>query len=323
MLRIPSRCSCLMLKAPLSKMKKNPTTMIFYFILWLVLQGLLFIFVYPTTDMARNPNILWVYIISGSAILSLFCAIFAAIKNPGYLTKPKIPFIQLLDKFDSTMLCPECEVIRTARSRHCSICNQCVERFDHHCPWINNCVGVKNHYLFVFFLMFTEAALVLIIILLAIKVKSYMDVNQAHHWIYFIAQHMPASIYEEKVLMGVKIGMIAVCALFALPLLVLLLVQMKNLCLAQTTNERFGAVSKRSQFVKKKSGTLSSDDSFQSEENEAPRRRQSSDIGHVRGTLDNCWEMCCQHEMKDQNTLYNDHLLEDHEDEDEFEENNT
>ena len=41
--------------------------------------------------------------------------------------------------------CPFCEVIRSPSTRHCVICNRCVERYDHHCPWIDNCVGVRNH----------------------------------------------------------------------------------------------------------------------------------------------------------------------------------
>ena len=61
-------------------------------------------------------------------------------------------------------LCPQCKVIRTARSRHCAICNCCVERYDHHCPWINNCVGIKNHNAFMLFLisMWTKIAFHLI-----------------------------------------------------------------------------------------------------------------------------------------------------------------
>ena len=63
--------------------------------------------------------------------------------KPGFMKgTSKIPFVRLVEKFEANLLCPHCEVICTADSRHCYICNQCVERFDHHCQWVNNCVGI-------------------------------------------------------------------------------------------------------------------------------------------------------------------------------------
>ena len=56
-----------------------------------------------------------------------------------------VTFVQLLETFDAESLCPFCKVIRLPQSRHCNICNKCVDRYDHHCPWVNNCVGRTNH----------------------------------------------------------------------------------------------------------------------------------------------------------------------------------
>ena len=81
-----------------------------------------------------------------SFVVSIIFFMFSYLKDPGYLSKDStIDFFELLQIFDPESLCPECEVIRTARSRHCNICNRCVNRFDHHCPWVNNCVGAGNH----------------------------------------------------------------------------------------------------------------------------------------------------------------------------------
>ncbi|XP_049421075.1 palmitoyltransferase ZDHHC23-B [Epinephelus fuscoguttatus] len=41
--------------------------------------------------------------------------------------------------------CPVCRVVRPPRAGHCRICGVCVLRLDHHCVWINSCVGQANH----------------------------------------------------------------------------------------------------------------------------------------------------------------------------------
>ncbi|XP_055799423.1 palmitoyltransferase ZDHHC23-A-like isoform X1 [Salvelinus fontinalis] len=62
---------------------------------------------------------------------------------PASLAKPVEQQTQSLTEKGGT--CPLCKVVRPPRAGHCRICGGCVQRLDHHCIWINSCVGKANH----------------------------------------------------------------------------------------------------------------------------------------------------------------------------------
>ncbi|XP_034548578.1 probable palmitoyltransferase ZDHHC12 [Notolabrus celidotus] len=55
--------------------------------------------------------------------------------------------------------CGYCLLQQPMRARHCQTCNRCVRRFDHHCPWLENCVGERNHRWFIVYLVVQLLAL--------------------------------------------------------------------------------------------------------------------------------------------------------------------
>ena len=50
--------------------------------------------------------------------------------------------------------CQDCKLDQPLRTKHCKVCKRCVSTFDHHCPWLGNCVGEWNRRRFFMFVVY-------------------------------------------------------------------------------------------------------------------------------------------------------------------------
>lgn len=145
----PCYYPCFHIKQPLMKLERSYATYFFYIGIQLVTLALMVFFVLPF----KGPDYFKEALYIGFAITNGLFIIGSNI-DPGYIQKSKlISFVKLNQYFDPSYICPTCEILRPRESRHCFICNKCVDRFDHHCHWVNNCVGAGNHSFFYIYLL--------------------------------------------------------------------------------------------------------------------------------------------------------------------------
>lgn len=117
----------------------------------------------PSYIHSINPYLVYnSYIVTALYIILLIIELtsFAMLhySNPGILINQsnKGGLLSLVENGHNVNdYCPNCFIRKIRTTKHCVICNKCIDMFDHHCVWVNNCIGRKNFKLFIVFLIFT------------------------------------------------------------------------------------------------------------------------------------------------------------------------
>lgn len=133
----------------------NPAVQLFY--LCVVCGGFSTFVVYGYPHIP-NRYVAGFHRYAGVAVYMICLSVWwlACRSDPGTVTAANVSKLVDHYPYDEVIfhegVCSTCEVVKPARSKHCGLCGICVARFDHHCIWINNCVGIGNHKWFLAFL---------------------------------------------------------------------------------------------------------------------------------------------------------------------------
>ncbi|XP_063502260.1 palmitoyltransferase ZDHHC4 isoform X3 [Symphalangus syndactylus] len=138
-----------------------------FIVLHLVLQGMVYTeYTWEVFGYCQELEFSLYYLLLPYLLLvvNLFSFTLTCVTNPGIITKANELLFLHVYEFDEVMFpknvrCSTCDLRKPARSKHCSVCNWCVHRFDHHCVWVNNCIGAWNiRYFLIYLLTLTASA---------------------------------------------------------------------------------------------------------------------------------------------------------------------
>ena len=185
--------------------------------IFIIFSTLELFFPYLKNEGYLSPIIEYTFSITTIIFLTLY--IYIVFSDPGIIVKNNNDtWIDIINSGKSiNKMCPYCMIEQGKFSKHCFLCNKCIENFDHHCHWINNCVGHLNKPYFIAFI---------ISLLITLAVNSFISFNVLLFQTNQTSKiYLMDNIYFRNIYCGI---VLLLCLFFIFPVSYLLFMQLKN-----------------------------------------------------------------------------------------------
>ena len=147
-------------------------------ILYLLIYGISFMIFVILKQESISKKIIYFLLYSIYLIIVIFFCLICAFTDPGSIPINSLTANELKNANCCSnnrvfyingirhrkRFCYTCQIIRPIGSSHCKTCNICVEKFDHHCPWVGNCIGKNNYKFFFIFLILLNSFFIVTLI---------------------------------------------------------------------------------------------------------------------------------------------------------------
>eukprot|EP00796_Vickermania_ingenoplastis_P002501 gene2501-1560_t len=139
-------------------------------------------------------GIFWACIVPGLALLYqdghtaalteliVFCIVVVLFSTVLYTTWLVISFMDCSDHGTSTSgtLCVYCCYRTRDGAKHCRACNKCTIGFDHHCKWLNMCIGVRNYRYFMCYMVSAAGGMTTALVSGVLFLSQWWDELKSH-----------------------------------------------------------------------------------------------------------------------------------------------
>ncbi|OMJ95757.1 hypothetical protein SteCoe_836 [Stentor coeruleus] len=136
---------------------------------------------YMTYEFASKIYYMYLGVSLTLSLSTLFLTIVITTKDPGFAVAERTHTEDLYRKYSSDV-CVKCNTVQHKRNssiKHCWDCGKCINRYDHHCPWVNNCIGKNNSNWFLAYLLIAISELTCHSAILILVYFKVLDSNQS------------------------------------------------------------------------------------------------------------------------------------------------
>lgn len=221
-------CTLLNAIAPaMNKMKGSNVNIVLFIALHYIFEFLLFIFILPRKSIYLDLGQEFFAKAVCAVVLFLLIytfgiLIFTDSVNSQERERKRISVLKLVENRERlSNICFKCSCRMDLLTRHCVVCDKCIFEFDHHCFWVNNCIGKENINYFYSFLVLIVVNLSLNIYY-SFVVLRLKDSLVAYHIVNYPALY---GLFARKCFCAVQL---AVAFVFVLPVGYLLCIHANN-----------------------------------------------------------------------------------------------